>query len=61
LTGISRVNDDKHYFSHVALGWYLAYLSSAVVEKGDDRQERRMHVQLTPVPKGIAITVQKRY
>jgi hypothetical protein len=61
LTGISRVNDDKHYFSHVALGWYLAYLSCAVVEKGDDRQEGRLHVQLAPVPKGIAITVQKRY
>jgi len=61
LTGISRVNDDKHYLSHSALGWYLAYLSCAVVEKGDDRQEGRLHVQLAPVPKGIAITVQKRY
>jgi hypothetical protein len=61
LTGISRVNDDKHYFSHVALGWYLAYLSCAVVEKGDDRQEGRMRVQLAPVPKGVAITVQKTY
>ena len=61
LTGISRINDDKHYFSHSALGWYLAYLSCAVVEKGNDRREERMHVQLAPVPKGIAITVQKRY
>jgi hypothetical protein len=61
LTGISRVNDDKHYFSHVALGWYIAYLSCAVVEKRDDRQEGRMHVQLAPVPKGIAMTVQKRF
>ena len=61
LTGISRVNDDKHYFSHVALGWYIAYLSCAVVEKGDDRQERRVRVQFAPVPKGIAVTVQKRY
>jgi membrane-associated phospholipid phosphatase len=61
LTGISRVNDDRHYFSHVALGWYLGYLSCAVVEKGDDRQEGRMHVQLAPVPKGIAVMVQKRY
>jgi hypothetical protein len=61
LTGISRVNDDKHYFSHVALGWYLAYLGCAVVEKGDDRQEGRMRVQLAPVPKGIAITVRKTY
>jgi hypothetical protein len=43
------------------LGWYLAYLSCAVVEKGDDRQEGRMRVQLAPVPKGIAITLQKNY
>ena len=61
FTGLSRINDDKHYFSQVALGWYLAYLSCAVVEKGTDRQEGRVHVQLAPVPKGIAITVQKTY
>ena len=61
FTGLSRINDDKHYFSQAALGWYLAYLSCAVVEKGNDRQEGRVHVQLAPVPKGIAIAVQKRY
>ncbi|MGB5196689.1 MAG: phosphatase PAP2 family protein [Candidatus Deferrimicrobium sp.] len=61
LPGLSRINDDKHYFSQVALAWYLAYLSCAAVEKGDDRQEKRVHVQLAPVPKGIAITVQKTY
>jgi hypothetical protein len=61
FAGLSRINDDKHYFSHVALGWYIAYLSCAVVEKGNDRREGRMHVQLAPVPKGIAITVQKTF
>jgi hypothetical protein len=61
VTGISRINDDKHYFSQSALGWYLAYLSCAVVEKGTDRREGRVHVQLAPVPKGIAITVRKVY
>ncbi len=61
FTGLSRINDDKHYFSQVALGWYLAYLSCAVVEKGTDRQEGRVHVQLAPVPKGLAVTVQKRF
>ncbi len=61
FAGLSRINDDEHYFSQVALGWYLAYLSCAVVEKGTDRQEGRVHVQLAPVPKGLAITVQKRY
>ncbi|MFA6148158.1 MAG: phosphatase PAP2 family protein [bacterium] len=61
LTGIGRINDDKHYFSQVALGWYIAYLSCAVVEKGNDLQEGRVHVQFAPVPKGIVVTVQKRY
>jgi hypothetical protein len=61
FTGLARINDDMHYFSQVALGWYLAYLSCAVVEKGTDRQEGRLQVQLAPVPKGVAITVQKRY
>jgi len=61
LTGLGRINDDKHYFSQVALGWYIAYLSCAVVEKGTGPREGRVHVQLAPVPKGVAITVQKTY
>jgi hypothetical protein len=61
FTGIGRINDDKHYFSQSALGWYIAYLSCAVVEKGNDQREGRVHVQLAPVPKGVAITVQKTY
>jgi membrane-associated phospholipid phosphatase len=61
LSGLSRINDDKHYFSQVALGWFLAYLSCDAVEKGDDRQEGRVHVQFAAVPKGIAITLQKSY
>jgi hypothetical protein len=61
LTGLGRINDDKHYFSQVALGWYIAYLSCAVVEKGTGPREGRVHVQLAPVPKGMAITVRKTY
>ncbi|MDP2690311.1 MAG: phosphatase PAP2 family protein [Deltaproteobacteria bacterium] len=33
LAGLSRINDDKHYLSQAALGWYLAYLSASVVER----------------------------
>jgi PAP2 superfamily len=61
LPAISRINDDKHYFSSVGLGWYIAYLSCAVVEKGYGPREGRVRVQLAPVSKGIAITVQKTY
>jgi len=34
LPALSRINDDEHYFSQAALGWYLAYLSASAVEKG---------------------------
>lgn len=34
LPALSRINDDEHFFSQAALGWYLAYLSASVVEKG---------------------------
>jgi len=61
VTGLSRINDDRHYFSQVALGWFLAYLSCGAVEKGNDREEERLHVGIAPVPKGIAITFQKKY
>ncbi len=27
LTGLSRINDDQHYFSQVILGWWIAFLS----------------------------------
>lgn len=61
VTGLSRINDDRHYFSQVALGWFLAYLRCDAVEKGNDREEERLHVGFAPVPKGIAITFQKKY
>lgn len=33
LAGLSRVNDDEHYTSQVLLGWWLAYLSEACVDR----------------------------
>lgn len=38
LPGLSRINDNQHYFSQVALGWYLAYLSSSVVDRKTDNR-----------------------
>lgn len=34
LPALSRINDDEHYLSQAALGWYLAYLSVSAVERG---------------------------
>ncbi|HUU27768.1 MAG TPA: phosphatase PAP2 family protein [archaeon] len=35
LTGLSRINDDAHYFSQAFLGWWLAYSAAASVEKSN--------------------------
>lgn len=37
LPGLSRINDNKHFFSQTALGWYLALLSCNAVEKTDHK------------------------
>jgi hypothetical protein len=54
--GISHINDDKHYFSQVALGWWLAYLSAKSIQKSDI-QEKKIHVVPTVLNDGIGIGV----
>lgn len=38
LTAWSRINDDRHYFSQAALGWYLAYESVDAVFDADKKE-----------------------
>jgi hypothetical protein len=46
LCGLSRINDNAHYFSQVTLGWWMAYLACDSV----DRVEREGHrIELLPV------------
>jgi hypothetical protein len=59
LTGLSRINDDQHYLSQAALGWYIAYLSSRVVEKGDDPRQGRLHFSASSIPGGWLVTARK--
>jgi hypothetical protein len=59
LTGLSRINDDQHYLSQAALGWYLAYLCSRVVEKGGDPREGRLHFAASPIPGGWVVTARE--
>lgn len=40
LVPISRMSDDSHYPSQVALGWWLAYLAASAVD-GTDNPDRR--------------------
>jgi len=49
LTGLSRINDNKHYFSQVILGWWIAYLSVNSI-----KSEQFVFV---PSAKGIGVMV----
>lgn len=40
LPAITRINDDKHFFSQAALAWYLAYLSADAVSKAGEAKEK---------------------
>lgn len=46
LTAWSRVNDNSHYFSQAALGWYLAYESVDAVFNADKKTK---NLSVTPV------------
>ncbi len=54
LPALSRVNDEKHYLSQVALGWYLAYLSADVIEKQGQKSDVRL--SLFPGALGVVLT-----
>lgn len=59
--GLSRINDDVHYFSQAALGWYLAYLSCDVVRNTDKDGEGKTDIALVLVGKGFAVTVHRDF
>ena len=46
LPAWSRVNDDSHYLSQAALGWWMAYLACRAV---DQTQQEERNWTLTPV------------
>jgi membrane-associated phospholipid phosphatase len=58
VCGISRINDDKHYFSQVALGWWLAYLSAKSVDQTEHRAKKvRMMPDVSDGRIGIRVNV----
>ena len=46
LTAVSRINDNAHYLSQAALGWYLAWEATDTVADRD----KRNHLAFTPMP-----------
>jgi membrane-associated phospholipid phosphatase len=50
LTGLSRINDDDHYFSQVALGWCVSYLSvRAVAKTNKTLAHNNSNIKLFPI------------
>ena len=60
LPGLSRINDDKHYFSQAALGWYLAYFSCNAVEKTNMRKETKFAI-IPFSDRGLLITINRSF
>lgn len=60
LPGLSRVNDDRHYFSQVFLGWYVAFLATQAV---DQTQHASRGFRLMPLlaPNGFGFAIEKRF
>lgn len=57
LPGLSRMNDEKHYLSQAALGWWLAYLSvSAIEEKVELRS-----FSVIPFTDGLGVAVRAEF
>ncbi|MCX5846001.1 MAG: hypothetical protein NTW12_06545 [Deltaproteobacteria bacterium] len=60
LPALSRINDDKHYFSQAAIGWYLAFLSCSAVAKTEDQNEYSFFI-LPLSHKGLAVMVSRSF
>lgn len=55
LTGLSRINDNKHYFSQAFLGWWIAYLAVNSINK--EQAKVAVNPALWPNEKGINLTI----
>jgi hypothetical protein len=59
VTGWARVNNDRHYFSQVVLGWTTAYLAVRCVAQTDASRDGLMLVPtLTPEGPGVGLLLQ---
>ena len=46
LTGVCRINNDRHYLSQVCLGWWMGYLSCQAVTASE---RTNTHILVTPL------------
>lgn len=57
LPGLSRLNDDEHYFSQVVLGWWVAYIAASAVDHSHNpHSPHQWHVYPSSDGLGFAYT-----
>ncbi|HYA12840.1 MAG TPA: phosphatase PAP2 family protein, partial [Syntrophales bacterium] len=62
LPALSRINDNQHYFSQAALGWYLGLLSCNAVSRTDNKVKDKISVYPVPMPgNGFAVIITKSF
>lgn len=61
LPALARVYDDKHYFSQVFMGWWLAYAAARTVEHSNSGRESAWQVSPMLVPDGGGLQVSIRF
>lgn len=60
LPAISRINDERHYFSQVFLGWYIALLATHSVHQ-TQTGERGLQIFPTFNHNGLGIMIDRRF
>ncbi len=60
LPAISRINDERHYFSQVFLGWYVAFLATHAVHE-TQTGDPSLHFFPTFSQDGMGFMIDKRF
>ena len=61
LPGLARVYEDKHYFSQVFMGWWLAWVATRTVEHTNSGRDSSVQVVPVLIPDGAGLQVRIRF
>jgi hypothetical protein len=62
LPALSRINDNKHYFSQAALGWYVGLQSCNAVYRTEGKDSEKISLYLVPLDgNGFAVVMSKGF
>jgi membrane-associated phospholipid phosphatase len=61
LTGLSRINDEKHWASDVVAGAAIGYFTARLVMHHHERRSRNANVGAAPLNGGVALTFSARF